>query len=587
MEREPAPLSVLVDIDAVRQLAVAAGRAILAIRDRGFRIETKADASPVTEADREAEAIITAGLEKLTPDVPIVGEEAVAAGRIQTVGTEPFWLVDALDGTKEFVKNGTEYTVNIALIENGVPVLGVVHAPSLGATYWASAAGAFAETRTVPARRVRVRPQPSEGLTAVVSRSHYTADTTAYLAALRIHERRPAGSSLKFCIIAAGEADIYPRFGPTHEWDTAAGHAVLRFAGGSVTKIDGRELLYGKPDFKNPAFVAVGGKPTPDAFVLAPDERGITRAADLLRAGELVAIPTETVYGLAGDATNDRAVAKIFAAKDRPDFNPLIIHVASLADAERLITLTAAGQKLAAAFWPGPLTLVGARRPDCAISRLASSGLDTLAVRVPGHPVARAVIEAAGRPLAAPSANRSGRLSPTMAIHVRGELGGRIAAIVDGGSCRVGLESTVVDLTGDPTLLRPGGIPAEAIEQLIGPLAPPPDVASGSAARRSPGMLAQHYAPDRPLRLDAMDRRPNEAFLAFGSIPSQASTSGEAGILNLSLSGDLEEAAANLFAMLRTLDRPPFTAIAVMAIPRTGLGRAINDRLQRAAAKPL
>jgi L-threonylcarbamoyladenylate synthase len=302
----------------------------------------------------------------------------------------------------------------------------------------------------------------------------------------------------------------------------------------------------------------------------------IGRAARLLRSGELIAFPTETVYGLGADATNDRAIAAVFAAKGRPHFNPLIVHVSGLEAAEALTEFDARARCLAAHFWPGPLSLVLRRRSDSGLSLLASAGLDTVALRVPTHPVAQALLGAAGRPIAAPSANRSGRLSPTEAAHVAAELGDRVALILDGGRTPIGLESTVLDLSGEtPALLRPGGITREELEALVGPLALP-----AAGPLRSPGMLPSHYAPSLPLRLDASDARPGEALLAFG----RDAPPGFAETLWLSRSGDLAEAAGNLFAMLRELDRPAFVGIAVTPIPEHGLGHAINDRLRRAAA---
>jgi len=305
--------------------------------------------------------------------------------------------------------------------------------------------------------------------------------------------------------------------------------------------------------------------------ILRPDQSGIARAAALLRAGRLVAFPTETVYGLGADATNDAAVAAIYAAKDRPATNPLIIHVASFDDARKLARFSAAAEALAGAFWPGPLTLVLPARKDAGLSLHALAPGGTVALRVPDQPVAAALLAAAGRPVAAPSANPSGRISPTTAAHVLAGLGGRIAAIIDGGSCEVGLESTIVEPGEPPRLLRPGGLPAREIEALLGrPLAAAPASDTPSA----PGQLASHYAPRAPVRLDAEAPREGEVYLGFG--PGRAT-------LNLSAGGDLREAAANLFGHLHALDamgRP----IAVAPVPETGLGRAINDRLRRAAA---
>ncbi|MEA2757011.1 MAG: L-threonylcarbamoyladenylate synthase [Aliidongia sp.] len=306
----------------------------------------------------------------------------------------------------------------------------------------------------------------------------------------------------------------------------------------------------------------------------------ITEAAEHLRAGRLVAFPTETVYGLGGDATSDRAVARIFDTKARPRFNPLIVHVPDSDAARRLVEFTPEARRLTDLFWPGPLTLVLPRRPDCPVSLLAGAGLETLAVRMPGHPVALALLRAVGRPIAAPSANRSGRVSPTLAEHVREELGASVALVLDGGSCRVGVESTVLDLTRDPpVLLRPGGVAREALEGVLGPLGVPDSPADG-VAPSSPGMLASHYAPALPVRLNVLAPLRGEAWLGFGPTNPQMPPPD----LQLSATGDPIEAAAALFAALRALDRTPFTAIAVMPIPEAGLGAAINDRLRRAAA---
>ncbi len=312
--------------------------------------------------------------------------------------------------------------------------------------------------------------------------------------------------------------------------------------------------------------------------LVAPDGVGIARAAAALKAGELVAFPTETVYGLGGDAASDAALAAIFEAKGRPRFNPLIVHVADINAAEALVDFNDRARKLADAFWPGALTLVLPRRADRPVSLLASAGLHSLALRVPAHPVALDLLTTFGGPVAAPSANLSGSVSPTTAVHVAGSLGNAVSLILDGGPCAIGLESTVIGLTGDaPVLLRPGGVVIEEVEAVIGALGRPEN--DSDTAPQSPGRLLQHYAPERPLRLDAMDIAPGEALLSFGP----HAIIGAATELNLSPGGDLTEAAANLFAMLRQLDDPAHTAIAVMTVPETGPGLAINDRLRRAA----
>jgi L-threonylcarbamoyladenylate synthase len=296
----------------------------------------------------------------------------------------------------------------------------------------------------------------------------------------------------------------------------------------------------------------------------------VAEAARLLARGRLVAFPTETVYGLGADATNGEAVAAIFAAKGRPHFNPLIVHVADLEAARRQADFTPAAEKLAAAFWPGPLTLVLPRRADASVSLLVSAGLDTVALRIPAHPVATALLAAAGRPLAAPSANASGRITATSAVHVAQELGGKVDLILDGGATPLGLESTVIGFDGgNPVLLRPGAIAREDIEAVAGPLA------RAGGKIQSPGQLESHYAPHARLRLNALKVEAGEALLGFGAV--------DEAWLNLSPRGDLKEAAANLFSMLRDMD-DQVAAIAVSPIPETGLGEAINDRLRRAAA---
>jgi L-threonylcarbamoyladenylate synthase len=312
------------------------------------------------------------------------------------------------------------------------------------------------------------------------------------------------------------------------------------------------------------------------AAVAPASPQAIVHAAALLRAGRLVAFPTETVYGLGGDATNERAIGEIFAAKGRPRFNPLIVHVLGLPEAEALALFTPRARRAAERFWPGPLTLVLTRRDGSGLSLLASAGLDTVAIRAPAHRVAQALLREIGGPIAAPSANRSGRVSPTEAAHVAEELGDRVALILDDGPTPVGLESTVLDLSGEvPAVLRPGAVTSEQLTELLGPITAP-----ASTQPRSPGMLPSHYAPALPLRLQATEAHPGEALLAFGP----EAPPGFAEVLWLSHSGDLTEAAANLFSLLRRLDRPSFAGIAVMPIPERGLGRAINDRLRRAAA---
>ena len=306
--------------------------------------------------------------------------------------------------------------------------------------------------------------------------------------------------------------------------------------------------------------------------LLPPDAAGIARAAQHLAAGALVAFPTETVYGLGADARNSLAVARIFEAKGRPRFNPLIVHVASLELAQTYVHWSHQAEVLARAFWPGPLTLVLPLRADAGLSDLVTADLPSLAIRVPAHPLARQLLTAFNGPVAAPSANPSGRISPTTAAHVIAGLDGRIEAVLDGGPCPVGLESTIIGLTGEPTLLRHGGLAQEQIEALLGhPLRQ--DTTPGKLT--APGQMESHYAPTARIRLHATSAAPGEVLLGFGPMPCT---------LNLSPTGSLTEAAANLFPHLHRLDAGDATTIAIAPIPETGLGRAINDRLRRAAA---
>jgi len=310
---------------------------------------------------------------------------------------------------------------------------------------------------------------------------------------------------------------------------------------------------------------------------LASDDSGLAAAAGLLLDGQLVAFPTETVYGLGGDARSDRAVAAIFDAKGRPSFNPLIVHLPDMAAVERIAHAGPNARALAQAFWPGPLTLVLPLREGAGISPLVTAGLPTVAVRVPAHPVAQRLLQRFSGPIAAPSANPSGRVSPTRAAHVLQGLAGRIAAVVDGGPCAVGLESTIVLPDPDPRLLRPGGVPVEALEAVLGR---PVSIGQDPATPNAPGQLASHYAPEATIRLLATAAEPGEVLVGFGVVP---------GVLTLSAAGDLVEAAANLFHILREADRlaGPRGRIAFAPIPEVGLGRAINDRLRRAAAPRL
>jgi L-threonylcarbamoyladenylate synthase len=318
--------------------------------------------------------------------------------------------------------------------------------------------------------------------------------------------------------------------------------------------------------------------------ILPANEAAVASAARCLAEGGLVAFPTETVYGLGADATNPQAIARLYQAKGRPAFNPLIAHVSDLEAGMRLARFDARAIALARAFWPGPLTLVLPKTKDCPVADLATAGLDTIAIRVPAHPVAREILRAFGGPVVAPSANLSGHVSPTTAAHVQSDLAGRIDLIVDGGAVAVGVESTIVGCFDAPMLLRPGGVPRGEIERVLGRtlLQPPEDADSVTDQPLAPGMLASHYAPRTRVRLNAERVEAGEALLAFGSgaIPGvDAATV----VMNLSARGDLNEAAANLFGYLRALDTSGARAIAVMPVPHHGLGEAINDRLRRAA----
>ena len=321
-----------------------------------------------------------------------------------------------------------------------------------------------------------------------------------------------------------------------------------------------------------------------NTLVLPAGEAAVAAAARALGQGGLVAFPTETVYGLGADATNATAIARLYQAKGRPAFNPLIAHVGDLDAARRIGCFDAAALLLAEAFWPGPLTLVLPKAADCAVADLATAGLDTVAIRIPAHAIARDILHAFGRPVVAPSANLSGHVSPTIAAHVQSDLEGRIDLIVDGGAVAVGVESTIIGIFDQPMLLRPGGLPRADIERVLGRTLqePPEDTESDSGQPLAPGMLASHYAPRTKVRLNVDRIEPGEALLAFG-LGAISGIDEAAAVMNLSACGDLDEAAANLFGFLRALDTRAARAIAVMPIPNDGLGEAINDRLRRAA----
>jgi len=318
--------------------------------------------------------------------------------------------------------------------------------------------------------------------------------------------------------------------------------------------------------------------------ILPAGEAAVAAAARSLAEGGLVAFPTETVYGLGADAGNATAIARLYQAKGRPAFNPLIAHLSDLGAAQRIAHFDATALLLAKAFWPGPLTLVLPKTTDCAVADLATAGLDTIAVRLPAHPVAREILRAFGGPVVAPSANLSGHVSPTTAAHVQSDLSGRIDLIVDGGPVAVGVESTIVGCFEELRLLRPGGLPRGEIERVLGRalLQAPQDANNDSGQPLAPGMLASHYAPRTAVRLNASSVEPGEALLAFGpaAVPG---VDAARSVMNLSARGDLNEAAANLFGYLRTLDTKGAHRIAVMPVPGHELGEAINDRLRRAA----
>jgi L-threonylcarbamoyladenylate synthase len=318
--------------------------------------------------------------------------------------------------------------------------------------------------------------------------------------------------------------------------------------------------------------------------ILPADQISVAKAAACLKGGGLVAFPTETVYGLGADAANAEAIARLYEAKGRPSFNPLIAHVGSLAAAKAIARLNATALKLAEVFWPGPLTLVLPKTQNCTVADLATAGLETVAVRFPVHPIARDILDAFGGAVVAPSANLSGHVSPTTAEHVAADLSERIDLIVDGGPVNVGVESTIVGCLDTPLLLRPGGLPREEIERVLGHrlMRPPEDAVGETGQPLAPGMLASHYAPRTPVRLNAKEVLAGEALLAFG--PNRVAGTDQAlAVMNLSASGDLNEAAARLFGYLRALDAKGASIIAVAPVPHHSLGEAINDRLRRAA----
>lgn len=554
--------------DKVAELVVIAGKEIMKIYDSNFDVEYKKDNSPVTKADKIAEKIITEGLLEINPDYPVLGEEAVSAGQIPKLENEPyFWVVDAIDGTNSFVAHGEEFTVNIALIENKNPVLGVIYWPLKDELFIGSI---YSEPYCIikgKRQKLAVKDYNIEKLDIITNRTSKVADK---IKEYKIGNVFRFNSSIKFCKMAQGLADVYIRDKEINEWDIAAGDAILRSVGGVTCDYENNPVKYGRYPFDFKGISAYTSFDLWQKFHFAnirPYYSAIDDAANLIKKGHLVAFPTETVYGLGANAFDDKAVAKIYEAKNRPTFNPLIVHVADFEMIKELVELNDAAIKIIKEYFPAPLTIVLKKKANSKISELLSCGGDTLAIRMPNNKIALELIKKAGVPIAAPSANKSGSVSPVTAEHVAESLGDKVDLILDGGRCKVGLESTVVDLTGEkPVLLRAGAV--QIPNCLI--------LNEEQKIKKAPGMLKSHYAPSIPLRINADKPRAGEAFLGFGKTDFNPT-------LNLSSKGDLIEAAANLFYMIRQLDNGKYKGIAVAPIPNEGIGGAINDRLKRAS----
>ena len=562
------------------------------------KISYKNDFSPVTNGDIEVSKIAVAGLNNIFPNTTIISEETFKSKHNFDLNND-FWLIDPIDGTKEYINGSPNFTVNFALIKNYSSVFGIISQPLTGKIWFNYNNKAFRLDKNknfTQAKQINCNNFNYKHIKTLSSLSHRTKDLENWINLVNPKLQKNIGSSIKFCLLAEGVADLYPRNSPTMEWDIAAGHSILRAAGGNILTESGMEVKYGKANFKNKNFLAHGklSKRLPSYFLIGlQDFNQIKYFDDMFAAvkaiedNKLVAFPTETVYGIGAIGNNINAIKSIYSAKNRPSNNPLIAHTFKKSIAEKLVCFTKLAHLLTDKFWPGPLTII-LQTKNTKLSNSLSQGKSTLAFRVPSHPVALDLLEKVKVPILAPSANKSGGVSPTSAVHVKEDFGPNfkgknweLVSILDYGTSEVGIESTVIDCRGDnPIILRHGSVTSKMIYDVTKKEV----LTLGKVTKLiSPGLLTSHYSPKAKVLLNQNKKIKNSGWLNFGKISK--SLQNQENVFNLSDERNLIQAAELLYSGLRFLDSKGVNVIQVMPIPKIGLGIAINDRLSRASSK--
>ena len=554
----------------------------------------KEDNSPLTKADLEVSKMAVDGLKKVFPNDTIISEETYTS-KFKPL-KKKFWLIDPIDGTKEFINGNINFTINFALIFLNKSIFGLIVQPCTD-TVWYSFNNKSWKIKNsynfLDSYQIKTSRYSPKNIKLIASKNHSDSELEHWINIIEPKSKINIGSSLKFCKIAEGKADIYPRNNPTMEWDTAAGHSILKCAGGNIYTKNGLELRYGKFNLKNFAFIAINEYNSfiPKTIFLGNDffdlqlyNNKINKAVNSLKDSKLVCFPTETVYGLGAKGDNIKAINSVYKAKKRPKNNPLIAHVQNTKKAKDLVEFTDLANKLATEFWPGPLTIVLQIKKK-QLSNILSQGKSTLGIRVPSHPVALDLIERLDVPILAPSANKSGGVSPTSAKHVLNDFKNlknkswEISEILDYGNCEIGIESTVIDCRGDlPIILREGYITSEIIEDK---LKIKPINLQKNKELLSPGMLSKHYAPKTKVLINQKDYIKGSGLLAFGTVPKNFPKA--INKFNLSPTENFLQAAELLYEGFRYLDSLNLKFIQVMPIKNVGLGAAINDRLTRAS----
>ena len=560
-------------------------------------VSYKYDNSPLTNADIKVNDIAVAGLKNLFPSIKIISEELYNSKDFFK-NKKYFWLIDPIDGTKEFINKSPNFTVNFALIKNNSPIFGLIAQPTTGTIWFNFKNKAWRLNKDQDfkhCQRIQCTEINYQKIRTLSSFNHRSKELEDWMSFVKPISDQDIGSSIKFCYLAEGKVDFYPRTSPTMEWDIAAGHSILKSAGGNVISVSGIEIKYGKLKFLNDIFLAHGKTQNiPNKFLIKLKNKNFDKyKKDLkesiseLKKENLVVFPTETVYGLGAIGSSKKAIKSIYSAKKRPSNNPLIVHTFDKKEAEKFGKFTSTANILTERYWPGPLTVILQTKQND-LAKILSQGKSTIAIRVPSHPVARDLLEQIKIPVLAPSANKSGGVSPTEINHVKDDFGPdfkgkdwKLSKIIDYGSCEVGIESTVVDCRGDlPIILRHGYITSEMISNIFNsPILIPQDCDE----LISPGQMKSHYSPKANVYINQKSNISDSAWLTFGNLPKTLQK--EKIMFNLSPSGNLFQACNLLYSGLRHLDSFGVKIIQVMPIPMKGIGIAINDRLKRASFK--